>query len=68
MARVKAVSAEVPLSGRTGVTTIDPNAPKPTVLLRVGLPEAIRPPDLPKWISSENFLDLMIGAPGSFPP
>ncbi|WP_165075286.1 hypothetical protein [Paludisphaera rhizosphaerae] len=54
--------------GRAGVTAIDPNAQKPTVLLRVGLPEALRPPDLSRSVDWANLLEISVGSPGSFPP
>ncbi len=53
--------------GRSEAVTITPDATKPTVLLRISIPDAIRPPDLPQWISSGNLLELSIGAPGTVP-
>lgn len=53
--------------GLSGATTIDPNAPKPTVLLRVGIPDALRPHDLPKWLDSANLVEVSLGAPGTLP-
>lgn len=54
--------------GRTATATIDPGAPKPTVVVRIGLPDALRPPDLPKWIDPANLVEISIGSPGSFTP
>ena len=53
--------------GRSGAPTLDPNAPNPTILLRLGLPETLRSPDLPGWIDPAMFVEVSIGAPGSFP-
>ena len=55
--------------GKPGVVVLDPNAKKPTVLLRVALPELLRakpPPDLPAQFSP-NLIELMVGPPGTLP-
>jgi hypothetical protein len=55
--------------GKPGVAVLDPKAMKPTVLLRVALPESLRDTpqhDLPAQFFP-NLFELTVGLPGSLP-
>ena len=67
--REHARELEVEQAGRPGVAVLDPKLTKPTVLLRVAVPESLRaerPSDLPDP-SFPNLVELTIGPPGSLP-
>jgi hypothetical protein len=67
--RERAGELKVEQVGKPGVATFDPKAKKPTVLLRVALPEALRdkpPPDVPAEFFPD-LVELTVGPPGSLP-
>ena len=67
--RERARELKVDQVGKPGVATLDPKAKKPTVLLRVALPESLRdrsPPDLPAQVFP-TLVELTVGPPGSLP-
>jgi hypothetical protein len=67
--RERARELNVEQAGKRGVAVLDPKATKPTVILRVALPESLRqkpPPDLPAQFVP-NIVEMTVGPPGSLP-